>query len=292
MSAAPALLRGAVVGWPARHSVSPALHARWIEKAGINAVYDALPVAPQDVRDTLRRLGSLGYAGVNVTIPHKETALEIADEASDRARGVGAANLLVVAPDGRLRADNTDVEGFRRTLEPQDAGAENIAVVIGAGGAARAIIAALAEVGVGEIRIVNRTRDKAEALAALPARFRAGAAPACVFGSDESAAALAGARLLVNTTPLGMEGQPPLALSLDGLVDDALVYDVIYAPLETALLAEARRRGCRTHNGLAMLVGQAMPSFEAIFKTPVPVDAPYDAEAERYLAALLAERSA
>ena len=203
----------------------------------------------------------MGFSGVNVTIPHKEAALSLADEADDLARRIAAANTIIFREDGSSLATNTDGFGFLMNLQDQvsDWKADAPAVVLGAGGAARAVLAALAEAGVPEIRLTNRTAAKAKALC------RDLDLKVTLIDWDERAAALEGVRLLVNTSSLGMKNMPPLELDLTALPTDALVTDIVYAPLETVLLKQARERGNKTVDGLGMLLHQAVPGFEAWF---------------------------
>jgi len=250
-----------VIGWPVAHSRSPLLHGHWLALHGIDGAYIKLPVQPGRLGAALRGLSALGFAGCNVTVPHKEDTLALVDTADAIARRIGAANLVVVRPDGALHGSNTDGYGFLANLRHRqpDWNASGPAVVIGAGGSARAVIAALADAGTAEIRLVNRTRERAELLAAtLGGNIRP------VAWADR-AAALDGATLLVNTTTQGMQGQPPLALDLSALPRTAIVTDLIYVPLETPLLAAARARGNEIVDGLGMLLHQAVPSFAAWF---------------------------
>jgi shikimate dehydrogenase len=261
-----------IMGWPIGHSRSPLLHGFWLEKTGIDGVYVPLPVRPEHAEQALRALPLLGFRGCNLTIPHKQMALSVADRVEPLARRIGAANTIIVAPDGTLEARNTDVFGFRESLReaaldwrPQS----GPAVVLGAGGAARAIVAALADAGVPEIRIVNRTVSRAENVASelsTPAT-RITAHPWSEAGSVQQHAGL-----LVNTTSLGMIGQPPLVLDLS-LPLSAPVVDIVYVPLETSLLAAARRRGHLVVDGLGMLLHQGRPGFEAWFGASVRVTA-------------------
>jgi shikimate dehydrogenase len=248
-----------VMGWPVKHSRSPRLHGYWIEKYGIDGTYVPLAVNPDDLAIALRALRPLGFAGVNLTVPHKELALPILDHVDPLARRIGAANTIVVRGDGSLEGRNSDAFGFienirdgARTWSP---GAP--AVVVGAGGAARAVVVALLEAGVRTVRIVNRTRERAARLA-----DEFGITP-CEWGDWRTA--LDGAGLLVNTTTQGMEGQPALDIELDALPTDAVVNDIVYVPLETPLLAMARRRGNPVVDGLGMLLHQARPGFHAWF---------------------------
>ena len=257
-----------VIGWPVGHSRSPALHGHWLRRYGLPGAYVALAVRPEALEAALRGMAALGFAGGNVTLPHKERALALADAATPRARRIGAANTLVVR-DGALEADNTDGFGFIENLRQNapdwraDAGP---ALVLGAGGAARAVVAALLDAGAPEVRLANRTRDRAEALA------QALGGPVTVLDWAQAAAAADGAATLVNTTSLGMTGQPPLELSLDAAPPGALATDIVYAPLETPFLRRAAARGLRTVDGLGMLLHQARPGFEAWFGAAPEVD--------------------
>lgn len=251
-----------VMGWPVAHSRSPVIHNHWIAAHGLRGAYGLFPVAPAALPDAVRGLRALGLAGCNVTIPHKVAAMALVDEVDPLAARVGAINTIVVRSDGKLHGFNNDVFGFMESLRQArpdwqaDAGA---AVVLGAGGAARAVLVGLLDAGATEIRLLNRTRDKAQALAE---EF----GPAVrSLDWEERHAALAGAALLVNTTNQGMQGQSPLDLNLTALPTDALVCDIVYTPLETPLLAAARERGNTVVNGLGMLLHQARPAFEAWF---------------------------
>lgn len=257
-----------VIGWPVAHSRSPRLHGYWLRKYGIDGAYIPLPVPPDRIDQALRALPALGLRGVNVTLPHKEAALKACDTVDDLARRIGAVNTVVVGADGELAGSNTDAFGLIENLrqasrwKPQD----GPAVVLGAGGAARAACVALIDAGVGEIRITNRTLARAGELAAAMG-------PQCsAVAWDNREEALAGAGLLVNTTALGMEGQAPLDIRLDALPQAATVYDIVYVPLETPLLAAARARGNIAVDGLGMLLHQARPGFEAWFGQRPEVD--------------------
>ncbi len=248
-----------VIGWPVEHSLSTRLHGYRLEQHRIDGAYDPLAVGPEDLRTALSALQALGFRGVNLTLPHKEQALELCHETDDLARRIGAVNTIVVR-EGKLVGSNSDAFGFLENLKEgaPDWGADAApAVVLGAGGASRAVVAALADAGAPEVRIVNRTRERAEALA------EALGGAISVHGWDQRHAALADAGLLVNTTTLGMAGQPPLDLDLDGLPADALVTDIVYTPLMTPLLEAARVHGNPLVDGLGMLLHQARPGFEA-----------------------------
>ena len=255
-----------VVGAPVAHSLSPLIHNAWLEAAGLDAVYVAF--APPKDRFGAFAEGLRGGAvrGLNVTVPFKEEALTLADEATLRARRAGAANLLVFDVDGRIGADNTDGEGLLGALRDQAAGfvaSAGPAVILGAGGAARGAAAALIEAGAPEVRIVNRTRARAAALAA------ALGGDIQVFGEGD-AAAFADAALIVNATTLGLGGGPGPEAPLDAAPASAVVMDMVYRPLRTAFLRRAEAQGLRTVDGLQMLIGQAAPSFEALFGSAPP----------------------
>ncbi|MCJ2134304.1 shikimate dehydrogenase [Methylobacterium sp. J-026] len=263
MTGAP-IPRAFVVGHPIAHSRSPLIHGHWLAAHGLPGSYERLDVAPAAFPTFLRALPDSGFRGGNVTIPHKEAAFALADTLTPRAEKIGAVNTLVVGPDGRIGGDNTDAPGFCAHLDhslgegwPGRAG--GTAVVLGAGGAARAIVVGLAERGLRRILVANRTPARAEGVAALAPGIGA------ALAWDDLPAALAGAGLLVNTTSLGMRGQPPLDLDLAPLPASAAVADIVYVPLETALLAAARRRGLAAVDGLGMLLHQAVPGFEAWF---------------------------
>ena len=249
-----------VIGWPAGHSRSPLIHNYWIRRHGLTAEYRREAVPPEEFPSFIARLSDRGYVGANVTLPHKEAALALSDP-DDRARAIGAANTLWL-DGGKLRSTNTDVEGFVENLDAAaprwDIGG-GTAVVLGAGGAARAIVFALIERGVERVYVGNRTAEKAEAFRALfgervhPVRW------------EELNGLLAGAQLLVNATSLGMAGQPDLGIKIGDLPDSAVVADIVYIPLETPLLTEARKRGLRTADGLGMLLHQAVRGFSLWF---------------------------
>ena len=250
-----------VLGWPVAHSRSPRLHGYWLDRHGIDGAYVPLPVAPEDLVDAVRALPRLGFMGANVTVPHKQGVVAACDRLDDHARRLGAVNTLVV--DGSdVEGRNTDGVGFLNNLRqgaPDWDPTAGPAVVLGAGGAARAVVVALSDAGVPEVRLANRTRDRAEALAG------ALGGPVTVVDWSAAAEALAGANLLVNTTSLGMAGHGPLEIDLGALPATALVNDIVYQPLETDLLARARARGNVTVDGIGMLLHQAVPGFEAWF---------------------------
>jgi shikimate dehydrogenase len=258
-----------VIGSPIAHSRSPALHGYWLKRYGIKGFYIPMDVAQADLREVLRCLPKLGFVGLNVTIPHKETVLAIADVVTDRAALIGAANTLIFRRDGRIQADNTDGSGFVANLRqhaPQWKPTAGPAVVLGAGGAARAVVAALIEVGVPEIRLANRTRARADAL-----RSDFGA-KVIVQDWVQAAAMMEGAATVVNTTALGMTGKPDFHVPLDALSPSALVTDLVYTPLKTQFLIEAEDKGCTVVDGLGMLLHQAAPGFERWFGFRPDVD--------------------
>lgn len=248
-----------VIGWPVEHSRSPLIHDYWIRQFGLQAAYRLEAVPPERFADFVGHLAEHGYVGANVTVPHKEAALQLSVPDA-LAAGVGAANTLWLDA-GVLRATNTDVEGFVASLDAEVPGwaeAES-AVVLGAGGAARAIVSGLIERGMRRIHVVNRSLDRA---VAMQERFGDRVVPSgWEFRND----VLVGAGLLVNTTTLGMAGQPPLEVDLAPLAAGAIVADIVYAPLVTPLLAAARARGLRTVDGLGMLLHQAAGAFVRFF---------------------------
>ena len=248
-----------IMGWPIGHSRSPRLHGYWLRKYGVNGVYLPLVASPEGIEAAFRGLPGLGFRGVNVTIPHKLSALAACDYVDDVAARIGAVNTIIIGEDGALSGTNTDAFGFLANLRQESdwRGVAGPAVVLGAGGAARAVCVALLDAGVLEVRIANRTDSRAQALAD---EFGLTA-----FPWADRAAALDGAALVVNATSLGMTGQPTLDLLLDALPIDALVHDIVYAPLETELLTQARARGNPIVDGLGMLLHQARPGFEAWF---------------------------
>jgi shikimate dehydrogenase len=261
MSDSPFVLAG-VMGWPVAHTRSPAIHNHWIAQHGLKGAYVQLPVQPDHLETAIRGLAALGFAGCNVTVPHKVSAMQFMDELHPTARRVAAINTIVVQPDGRLLGMNNDGAGYIQSLRDADAtwrGDAGPALVLGAGGAARAIVVALLDEGVPELRITNRTLERAQELA------NDFGDRVTVVPWAERNDAMAGASLLVNTTTLGMHGQAPLDVALDALPQAAMVSDAIYIPLETPLLTQARLRGHRTVNGLGMLLNQARPAFQSWF---------------------------
>ena len=259
-----------VIGSPIAHSKSPLLHTYWLRTLGLPGHYIPMDIATEDLQSVLSTLPKMGFVGLNVTIPHKERVLDHADLVTDRATLIGAANTLIFRRDGKLHADNTDGYGFIENLRsgaPEWNPKSGAAVVFGAGGAARAVLASLLDCGVPEIILCNRTRVRADKLADD-------------FGNRVSVVdwvqagnILEDAELTVNTTSLGMMGKPELRIPLDGLRPGTVVTDLVYNPLDTRLLTEARERGCVTVDGLGMLLYQAIPGFERWFGMRPTVDA-------------------
>jgi len=255
------LLAG-VMGWPIAHSRSPKLHNYWLNRYGLAGTYVPLAVRAEGLRTALRGLPALGFAGCNLTIPHKEAALAIVDQVDPLARRIGAVNTVVVAADGSLEGRNTDAFGYIESVrEAQPAWRADAGpiVVIGAGGGARAVLAGLIDQGAREIRLVNRTLARGKALEREFGR------PLAAVNWDDRAAALASAAMLINATNQGMVGEPALELALDALPPTALVSDIVYVPRETPLLAAAHQRGNPTVGGLGMLMHQARQAFHAWF---------------------------
>jgi len=267
-----------VIGSPVAHSKSPQLHTHWLKTHGLPGHYIPMDVAADDLADVIRMLPKMGFVGVNITVPHKEKVLELADLVTDRAILIGAANTLIFRKDGKVHADNTDGYGFVQNLKQSAPGwnpKAGPAAVLGAGGAARAVVASLLDVGVPEILISNRTRVRAEALQSeFGKRLR-------VFDWVQAGNMLEEAATVVNTTSLGMMGKPPLRVPLDGLRKGALVTDIVYAPLKTGLLLAADQMGCVTVDGLGMLLHQAVPAFERWFGVRPIVDSATRAAALR-----------
>ncbi|QFT58268.1 Shikimate dehydrogenase [Sulfitobacter sp. THAF37] len=258
-----------VIGSPIAHSKSPQLQAHWLRTYGLAGYYIPMDVAPQDLETVIRTLPSMGFVGVNVTIPHKEAVMSIADLVTDRAILIGAANTLIFRKDGKIHADNTDGYGFIENLK---SGAPNWnprsgpAAVLGAGGAARAVIASLLDAGVPEILLSNRTRVRSDKLKTdFGSRIR-------VYDWVQAGNMLDHAHLVVNTTSLGMIGKSEMRVPLDGLQPGTVVTDLVYAPLKTRLLETAEEMGCITVDGLGMLLHQAVPGFERWFGKRPEVD--------------------
>ena len=258
-----------VIGAPIAHTKSPMLHNHWLRQTGVPGHYIPLHIEPSDLKQTLKMLPKMGFIGLNVTVPHKETVMRLVDIVTDRATLIGAANTLIFKRDGKIQADNTDGYGFIENLTsgaPDWNATAGPALVLGAGGAARAVIAALLEYNIPEIFLTNRTRDRAENLKDI-------------FGPKvkiidwvDAANAIEDAALVVNATSLGMEGKPELRVPLDGLRLETVVTDLVYAPLKTTLLKTAQDIGCRTVDGLGMLIHQAAPGFKHWFGVDPVID--------------------
>ena len=267
-----------VIGSPIAQSKSPQLHKHWLKTHGLQGFYIPMDIASADLRDVLLTLPKMGFVGINVTAPHKEAVLQLADLVTDRATLIGAANTLIFRKDGKIHADNTDGYGFLENLKagaPQWVPKSGPAVVLGAGGAARAVVASLLDAGVPEILISNRTRIRAEKLVDdFGHRLQ-------VVDWIQAGNVLEEAVLTVNTTSLGMIGKPELRVPLDGLRKGTIATDLVYAPLQTNFLREAAAQGCTTVDGLGMLLHQAVPAFERWFGQRPVVDSATRAAALR-----------
>lgn len=263
MSDAPPLPCSAgVIGWPVAHSKSPLIHRFWLRQLGIDGDYGRFPVHPDQLGGAIRALPALGLRGVNVTVPHKQAVMRHLDVLAPDARAIGAVN-TVVADRGILSGSNTDWLGVRFALPPGREGRH--AVVIGAGGAARAALYALKAMQVARLTVLNRSARRARAMID----------DLGMVGDVGPLGVVPAADLLINASPLGMAGQPPLSVELGALAPDAIVFDMVYAPLETDLLRAARARGLRTVDGLTMLIGQAAAAFELFYGArPATVDSP------------------
>jgi shikimate dehydrogenase len=251
-----------LLGWPVAHSRSPVIHNHWLARYGIPGRYVLFPVPPEKLEAAVRGIASLGLRGCNVTTPHKQAIFPLLDRVDDLARRIGAVNTVVVDQDGALSGFNNDGNGFIQSLRDADARwrpDSGPILVLGAGGAARAVVASLAAQGAKQIRVANRTRDKAQDIADAVGSMVE------IVAWDERQDALDGVALLANATSLGSAGKPPLEIALDRLPRHALVGDLIYVPRETPLLAAARQRGNITVNGLGLLLNQARPAFNAWF---------------------------
>ena len=271
------LLAG-VMGWPVMHSRSPTFHNYWFKKHGLAGTYVPLAIRPENLTAALRGLHPLGFAGVNVTIPHKQQAMKIIDEVDGLARSIGAVSCIVVRPDGSLAGTNNDCYGFIHAVKQEQPGWRSDAgpiVVIGAGGGSRAVCYGLAREGAREIRLVNRTLDRAKEIE------REFGAPIKALRWEDRHDALEGAAMVVNTTSQGMVGNSALEIRLNKLPKSALAADIIYIPLETPFLAAARARGNRTINGLGMLLNQGRPAWKAWFGIEPEVTAELRAMVEK-----------
>ncbi len=258
----------ALLGYPVSHSKSPLIHNYWMKKHALDASYEAIAVAPEDLETTMLRLIDAGYAGLNVTIPHKETVFTLCDDWDDTAKRAGAVNIVVIEG-GKCKGFNTDIFGFTENIRvagPRFDFKKGPAVVLGAGGAARAVVLGLLQEGAPEIRIANRTKEKAQLLARDFKNLR-------VYDWDNVAAALENANMLVNATSLGMQGKDRLEIDLSALPRDALVNDMVYVPLQTDLLRTARERGNPVVTGIGTLLHQARAGFKEWFGIMPEIDA-------------------
>ena len=259
----------AVMGSPIAHSKSPMLHGYWLRKYGIKGHYIPIDVDPTHLSQVLETMSKMGFVGANVTIPHKENILKLADKISDRAAMIGAANTLSFSANGQIYADNTDGYGFIENIrqhQPTWKVSEGPALILGAGGAARAVVSSLLENGTPELWITNRTRARAEKIAS---DFGARVKVIDWFSVNKY---LSGATTVVNATSLGMIGKPEMAIDLKPLTKKSLITDLVYTPLQTPLLIQAAQKGCRTVDGIGMLIHQAVPGFTRWFKTQPIVD--------------------
>ncbi len=257
------MIKAGVIGWPIEQSKSPLIHGYWLDVYNIVGRYDAIAVSPDDLGEAIKRLQGQGYAGLNITVPHKEKICAIVDELTPRATRIGAVN-TVVFKDNKVFGDNTDGVGFINNLKSGAEFARDSAMILGAGGAARAVLDALIQEGFRDIIIANRTTARAEALIKS---FKTKTANLHVIAWEDIPNHLAELSLLVNTTSLGMAGQAELSLDLAHLSPKTLVTDIVYNPLQTALLRKATNRGNPTIDGLGMLLHQAVPGFHAWFGT-------------------------
>lgn len=258
-----------VIGNPIAQSLSPKLHGHWLRRYGINGHYVPMHVMPRNLGQTLKLLPKIGFSGINVTLPHKQDVLKHATTVTERAKMMGAANTLVFQKNGKVLADNTDGYGFMANLKqgaPDWSAKNGPAVVLGAGGASRAIIVSLLAEGAPEILLTNRTASRADDLAE---EFGPRVTP---IDWLQAGAIIDNANILVNTTSLGMAGQSELRVPLDGLSKQTVVTDIVYSPLETRLLRIAKDAGCQTVDGLGMLLHQAVPGFAAWFGQKPEVD--------------------
>lgn len=256
------LKKAGVIGFPVHHSKSPLIHNYWLEKYGLQARYDAYEVKPEELGDFVFSLKEKGFSGINVTVPHKVAVMKLMDSVSDAAQKAGAVNTVIVGKDGALFGHNTDGSGFLANVSEQKKDfdvKQKPVVILGTGGAARGVCAALVLAGAPEIRLAYRTREKAENLAtSVGGNFR-------LIEWSKKEKALEGAGLLANATTLGMNGFDPLEIDLSGLDESAVVADLVYSPLKTELLKQAAERGHITADGLGMLLHQARPAFQAWF---------------------------
>lgn len=259
--------KAAVIGWPLRHTKSPVIHGHWLKTYGIAGSYEAIPVAPDALEYDIGKLVDAGYAGFNVTVPHKEAILDIVDYLRPDAEKIGAVNTVVISPDGSMEGRNTDAFGFIENIKESapEFKFEGAALILGAGGAARALVYALQNEGMKDVRIANRTENRAVQLAnAFPG--------ASGHAWEAIPELITDAHLIVNATSLGMTGQPSLEIDLSNAHRSALVNDIVYTPLETELLQSANAFGLQTVTGIGMLLHQARAGFQAWFGIMPDVD--------------------
>ena len=258
-----------VVGYPVGHSLSPAVHGYWLRQLGIHGYYIPMEVPRQDFTEVIQTLPKMGFRGVNVTVPHKESALQMCDSVSDQAALIGAVNTLTISDDGKIHGDNTDAYGFLQSLEDGKQGwraDDGPILVLGAGGAARGVIYALISGGAQEVHIANRTRERAEL---LKGEYGVRVTTHSLGELDGLAPQMG---TVINATSLGMEGKPPLPFPYECLSEGTTALDLVYTPLETEFLREARQRGCIAVDGLGMLLHQAAQSFYHWFNIQPDVD--------------------
>lgn len=265
------MIKAGVIGHPIKHSKSPLIHGHWIAQHNLQGTYEAIDIAPENLKEDVQQLIDQGYAGFNVTIPHKETIMELCDEIVGNAKTCGAVNTVVIE-DGKIIGHNTDAFGFIANIKqahPDFDFTSGPAVVLGAGGAARAVVAGLIDEGVPEVILTNRTRARAEKIAEDMSAYTDRIS---VKDWDDRSEILEGANLLANSSSLGMSGQPALEIDLEKLSADALVTDIVYAPLQTDLLKSAAENGNKTVTGIGMLLHQARPAFKEWFGVMPDVD--------------------
>ncbi len=256
--------KAALIGYPVEQSLSPLIHGEWLAQYNVDGQYKAIAVMPENLQQWIGTLANTGYAGFNVTLPHKVAVMGLCDSVDDLAEAVGAVNTVTIDAKGKLHGTNTDVFGFLENLRDQQPlwnPAAGPVLVLGAGGAARAVIYALLDIGVPQITLCNRNRDRAYALAQDPVSQ----GKVNIIDWADRDKGVHAATMLVNTTSLGMAGQPPLEIDLSGAHNGCLVYDIVYRPLVTPLLQQAQARGLPVVTGLGMLLHQARPAFEAWF---------------------------
>lgn len=266
----PLPLLAGLIGWPVAQSKSPVIHEFWLHKLGIDGHYIRLPVRPGEVARAFRGMVALGFTGVQATMPHKRACYDLVDHHTASARALGAVNTVIVEDDGTLTGENTDLPGFIEPLAGLSLSGEQV-TVLGAGGAAAAVIAGLVRLGTRRIVIVNRTAEGISRLTGDLAETLQGC-EVIPAGWDEAQRHADASALIANATSLGMAGLPPLPLRVDSLRDDAIVYDIITHPHDTPILREAAARGLRTHDGLEMLVGQAREAFRRFYGAEPPMD--------------------